>query len=95
MLDRTTTVIPVDEGRSSRSAGTAPRSPTSTGTAAHPEPITVDWDVAQAQKGGYDSFMRKEIDEQPAAIRDTLVGRVVGGRLCSTSCTSATTCCER
>ena len=29
-----------------------------------------------AQKGGYDVFMRKEIDEQPAAIRDTLVGRV-------------------
>ena len=41
----------------------------------------MDWDVAQAQKGGYDSFMRKEIDEQPAAIRDTLVGRVVDGRL--------------
>ena len=40
-----------------------------------PEPITVTWDVAAAQKGGYDSFMRKEIDEQPAAIRDTLVGR--------------------
>ena len=51
------------------------------GAALHPEPITVDWDVAQAQKSGYDSFMRKEIDEQPAAIRDTLVGRVVGGRL--------------
>jgi glucosamine--fructose-6-phosphate aminotransferase (isomerizing) len=37
--------------------------------------------VARAQKSGYDSFMRKEIDEQPAAIRDTLVGRVVGTRL--------------
>ena len=42
----------------------------------HPEPITVDWDVSRAQKSGYDTFMRKEIDEQPAAIRDTLVGRV-------------------
>ena len=46
-----------------------------------PSPITVDWDVARAQKGGYDTFMRKEIDEQPDAIRDTLVGRVVAGRL--------------
>ncbi len=45
------------------------------------EPITVDWDIEQAQKGGYDFFMRKEIDEQPAAIRDTLVGRVVEGRI--------------
>jgi glucosamine--fructose-6-phosphate aminotransferase (isomerizing) len=45
------------------------------------EPIDVDWDVARAQKGGYDFFMRKEIDEQPIAIRDTLVGRTVAGRL--------------
>jgi glucosamine--fructose-6-phosphate aminotransferase (isomerizing) len=51
------------------------------GTAAPLEPITVDWDIEQAQKGGYDFFMRKEIDEQPAAVRDTLVGRVSKGRL--------------
>jgi glutamine---fructose-6-phosphate transaminase (isomerizing) len=36
----------------------------------------VAWDVARAQKGGFDDFMLKEIHEQPAAIRDTLVGRV-------------------
>jgi glucosamine--fructose-6-phosphate aminotransferase (isomerizing) len=40
------------------------------------EPFDVDWDVARAQKGGYDAFMRKEIDEQPNAIRETLVGRL-------------------
>jgi glucosamine--fructose-6-phosphate aminotransferase (isomerizing) len=40
------------------------------------EPFEVDWDVARAQKGGYDDFMRKEIDEQPAAIRDTLADRL-------------------
>ncbi|HZT10961.1 MAG TPA: glutamine--fructose-6-phosphate transaminase (isomerizing), partial [Actinomycetota bacterium] len=40
-----------------------------------------DWNVAQAQKGGYPYFMRKEIDEQPAAIRDTLAGRVHAGGL--------------
>jgi glucosamine--fructose-6-phosphate aminotransferase (isomerizing) len=51
------------------------------GVAARPRPIEVDWDVSQAQKGGYPSFMRKEIDEQPAAIRDTLVGRLQAGRL--------------
>ena len=44
-------------------------------------PIVVDWDIEAAQKGGYDDFMRKEIDEQPAAIRDTLVGRTIGDRL--------------
>ena len=51
------------------------------GTPVDVEPITVDWDVTAAQKGGYDWFMRKEIDEQPDAIRDTLVGRTHGGRL--------------
>ena len=45
------------------------------------QPIEVDWNVAQAQKGGYPYFMRKEIDEQPAAIRDTLAGRVHAGGL--------------
>ena len=44
-------------------------------------PIEVDWNVAEAQKGGYPYFMRKEIDEQPAAIRDTLAGRVHAGGL--------------
>ena len=36
----------------------------------------MEWDVARAQKGGFDDFMLKEIHEQPSAIRDTLVGRV-------------------
>jgi len=31
------------------------------------------WDVEEAQKGGYDHFMLKEIHEQPKVIRDTLV----------------------
>jgi len=35
----------------------------------------VDWDPGDAEKGGYDHFMLKEINEQPKAIRDTLTGR--------------------
>ncbi|MBO3143258.1 glutamine--fructose-6-phosphate transaminase (isomerizing) [Dermatophilus congolensis] len=35
----------------------------------------VTWDAAQAEKGGYDSYMLKEIEEQPRAIADTLRGR--------------------
>ncbi len=38
-------------------------------------PFHVDWDVAAAEKGGYPSFMAKEIDEQPRAVADTLLGR--------------------
>lgn len=36
---------------------------------------TVDWDPASAERDGFDSFMEKEIHEQPHAVRDTLLGR--------------------
>jgi glucosamine--fructose-6-phosphate aminotransferase (isomerizing) len=38
---------------------------------------TVEWDLEAAEKGGYATFMLKEIFEQPHAIIDTLAGRVV------------------
>jgi glucosamine--fructose-6-phosphate aminotransferase (isomerizing) len=42
----------------------------------------VDWDAAAAEKGGYDSFMAKEIHDQPQAVADTLLGRTdATGRL--------------
>ncbi|NLT31087.1 MAG: glutamine--fructose-6-phosphate transaminase (isomerizing) [Propionibacterium sp.] len=42
----------------------------------------VMWDAAAAEKGGYPSFMEKEIHEQPAAIDQTLMGRLdTAGRL--------------
>ncbi|MDI3518467.1 MAG: hypothetical protein PWQ34_614 [Caldanaerobacter sp.] len=37
----------------------------------------VKWDVEAAEKGGYEHFMIKEIHEQPAAIKDTLRGRII------------------
>jgi glucosamine--fructose-6-phosphate aminotransferase (isomerizing) len=36
----------------------------------------VDWDASAASKGGWPSFMAKEIADQPQAIADTLMGRV-------------------
>jgi glucosamine--fructose-6-phosphate aminotransferase (isomerizing) len=42
----------------------------------------VDWDASAAEKGGYPNFMSKEIDEQPHAVADTLLGRTgIDGRL--------------
>jgi glucosamine--fructose-6-phosphate aminotransferase (isomerizing) len=81
VLERTTTVIPLDEGMMVEVRREGAAFTDLAGAPVFPEPITVDWDVARAQKGGYDTFMRKEIDEQPAAIRDTLVGRTIGERL--------------
>ncbi len=45
---------------------------------AHVVPLAmhVDWDTAAAEKGGYEFFMLKEIDEQPEAVRQTLGGRL-------------------
>lgn len=40
---------------------------------------TATWDVAAAQKGGYEHFMLKEIHEQPDAVRNTVFPRVKEG----------------
>jgi glutamine---fructose-6-phosphate transaminase (isomerizing) len=81
VLGRTTSVIPVEEGQVVEARRDAAVFTDFDGNPLRPEPITVDWDVARAQKSGFDDFMLKEIHEQPGAIRDTLVGRVVNGRL--------------
>lgn len=46
------------------------------GTPAQGKLFEVQWDAAAAEKGGFDSFMDKEIHDQPAAVRDTLMGRL-------------------
>ncbi|NEG69476.1 glutamine--fructose-6-phosphate transaminase (isomerizing) [Bifidobacterium choloepi] len=42
----------------------------------NPVVFTVDWDASAAEKGGWDSFMDKEIHEDPAAVQRTLIGRM-------------------
>ena len=39
-------------------------------------PQHITWDPIMAEKGGFKHFMQKEIFEQPAAVRDTLLGRI-------------------
>jgi len=41
---------------------------------------TVDWNAGDARKGVYNHFMRKEIDEQPVSLRQTINGRIENGR---------------
>jgi glutamine---fructose-6-phosphate transaminase (isomerizing) len=45
------------------------------------ETIEVDWDDEAAEKSGYETFMLKEIYEQPDAVRETLGDRVRHGHL--------------
>jgi glucosamine--fructose-6-phosphate aminotransferase (isomerizing) len=68
-------VLPLAEGQVAEVRADGVRITDLDGAEVEVRPFEVDWDVARAQKGGYPDFMRKEIDEQPAAIRDTLVGR--------------------
>jgi glucosamine--fructose-6-phosphate aminotransferase (isomerizing) len=37
--------------------------------------LSIEWDLETAQKGGNDDFITKEINEQPDALRDTLMDR--------------------
>ncbi len=45
------------------------------------EVIEVDWDMEAAEKSGYETFMLKEIYEQPEAVAETLGDRVRHGTL--------------
>ena len=81
VLSKTRRVLPVSEGQVVEVRADGVRVTNFDGVEVEGEPFDVDWDVARAQKGGFDDFMLKEIHEQPAAIRDTLVGRVGDGGL--------------
>jgi glucosamine--fructose-6-phosphate aminotransferase (isomerizing) len=76
VLPRTRTVIPIEEGQIVEVRADGVRVSTFDDEEVEASPITIDWDVERAVKGGFDDFMLKEIHEQPAAIRDTLAGRV-------------------
>ena len=47
----------------------------------HPEVKEVDWDEESAEKGGYETFMLKEIYDQPIAVAETIGDRVRGHEL--------------
>ncbi|EHI97258.1 Glucosamine--fructose-6-phosphate aminotransferase (isomerizing) [Clostridium sp. DL-VIII] len=46
------------------------------GTEVKKDVFKVTWNEDAAEKGGYDSFMLKEINEQPKAIKDTMASRL-------------------
>ena len=57
----------------------------------HLEPIekelkTADWDMEAAEKSGYPHFMIKEINEQPSAIKTTIMPRIKDGLPCLEEC---------
>jgi len=47
------------------------------GGVVEPTPLHVDWDLDAARKDGFDDFMAKEMHEQPKAVADTLLDRLL------------------
>src|SRR5581483_2088990 len=52
------------------------------GTPVEHEIVELDWDIEGAEKGGFETFMLKEIYEQPEAVAETIGDRVRHGKLC-------------
>ncbi len=51
------------------------------GDAVTVEPFEVTWDAAAAEKGGWSSFMAKEVSEEPEAVANTIRGRIRDGEV--------------
>ncbi|HEX3981084.1 MAG TPA: glutamine--fructose-6-phosphate transaminase (isomerizing) [Acidimicrobiales bacterium] len=47
------------------------------GDEVEPQKLTVAWDLEAARKDGYDDYMSKEMHEQPRAVADTLLDRLL------------------
>jgi glutamine---fructose-6-phosphate transaminase (isomerizing) len=50
-----------------------------TGEPVERAPVEVDWDEEAAEKGGFETFMLKEIHEQADAVAETVAGRLPAG----------------
>ncbi|WP_111467033.1 glutamine--fructose-6-phosphate transaminase (isomerizing) [Microbacterium suaedae] len=51
------------------------------GNPVEPAPFEVSWDASAADKGGWSSFMAKEVSEEPEAVANTVRGRIRDGRI--------------
>jgi glucosamine--fructose-6-phosphate aminotransferase (isomerizing) len=49
------------------------------GAAVTTREFEIAWDASAAEKGGWPTFMKKEISEEPEAVAKTLIGRIVDG----------------
>ncbi|HVC99593.1 MAG TPA: glutamine--fructose-6-phosphate transaminase (isomerizing) [Candidatus Dormibacteraeota bacterium] len=76
IIPYTKRVLVLGEGEIVAISPVGPQVTTLDGVAVEPKVISVDWDVSQAQKGGFEHFMLKEIQETPEAAANVLRGRI-------------------
>lgn len=81
VIDATRDVVVLEDGQFARLTPEGIAYTDAGGAAIEPAITHIDWDIDMAEKGGYPDFMLKEIHEQPRVVRDTLVGRMIGGEL--------------
>jgi glucosamine--fructose-6-phosphate aminotransferase (isomerizing) len=75
ILDRATSFYAVNDDEVVRLAPEGFRAIDLDGSPVRLRQLAIDWDLETAEKGGYDDFMTKEINEQPDAVRATLLDR--------------------
>ena len=76
VLHRTREFLIVEDGEMVIVTKDGARIETIEGAAIERDVMHIDWDAAQAEKGGFEHFMLKEIHEQPAVVTETLAGRL-------------------
>ncbi|TAN32205.1 glutamine--fructose-6-phosphate transaminase (isomerizing) [bacterium] len=76
IIPYTKRVLVLGEGEVAAITPLGPEVSTLDGVSVEPKLIHVDWDLSQAQKGGYRHFMLKEIHESPEAVANAMRGRL-------------------
>jgi glucosamine--fructose-6-phosphate aminotransferase (isomerizing) len=76
LLGRTHEFLFVENGEIVELTDTSVEVFTSSGEIVERESFEVDWDAEAVELGGYEDYMLKEINEQPAALGATLLGRI-------------------
>ncbi|WP_246999284.1 glutamine--fructose-6-phosphate transaminase (isomerizing) [Halosolutus gelatinilyticus] len=82
-IEYTDRVIYLDDGQFARLTPAELVVTDGDGRELEPSIETISWDPDDAGKSGYDHYMRKEINEQPAALRECFRGRLdeLSGRI--------------
>ncbi len=76
IIPYTKRVLVLGEGEVAAVTPLGPQVSTLDGKTVQPKIVHVDWDVSQAQKGGFPHFMLKEINEAPEAVANAMRGRL-------------------
>jgi len=76
ILDHTREVLFLEDGEMAEVSREGVKVTTFDGEPVERAPKHITWDPVTAQKGGYKHFLLKEINEQPQAMIDTMLGRI-------------------